>query len=108
MPAFNRSQRAEYLAWRGEASYLAGLSCSSQNLSILRGEGVGSQTAWFADLYGYDGRFQGSLSLAIRAARVIPLNSGCSDCVELLAVQGDSMDLFTSHTWVKYATARPR
>lgn len=107
-PAFGPSQRLEYLAWRGEASYLAGLSCSSQNLSILRGEGVGSQTAWFADVYSYDGRLEGSLPLAIRATRVIPLNSSCTDCVELLTVQGDSMDLFTPHKWLRYATPHSR
>jgi hypothetical protein len=107
-PPFDRSQRLEYLAWRGEASFLAGLSCSPQNVSILRGEGVGSQTAWFADVYSYDGKLQGSFSLAIRATRVVPLNSTCTDCVELLAVQGDSMDLYTSHAWVKYATAGSR
>ena len=108
MPAFVPSQRGEYLAWRAEASYLAGVSCSARGLTILRGEGVGSQTSWFADTYSYDGKAQASFPLPIKAARVVPLNSGCVDCVEVLTIQGDSMDLGTEHTWVRYAPPATR
>lgn len=108
MPSLAPSQRGEYLAWRAEASYLGGLACSGRGVTVLRGEGVGTQTDWFADLYGYDGKLQGSMALPLRATRIVPLSPSCPDCVELLAIQGDMMELGTEHTWVRYATPASR